>query len=219
MIIRPFLVLTGCLALTRTPALAQTGALSGAPPGFPQASTHASTRFTPDPERWRPVAYSDLEIPVGEAEAYASIWQDRLSESNARSRKAPPASPAPNMSFGLFNRDAAEWHFSIQFQSKLVALTVLYAPSVCTDEYPSPSPSARIFVCPMRVATFQDGHYSILDGAACYLVKTGAGPAEDSTATTVQAAYDVNLRAFKVRYAVSHTDIAQCDQTIRLHPL
>jgi hypothetical protein len=71
----------------------------------------------------------------------------------------------------------------------------------------------------MRVATFRDGHYSILDGAACYLVKTGVGPIEDSTATTVQASYDVNLRAFKIRYTVSHTDIAQCDQTILLHPL
>ena len=61
----------------------------------------------------------------------------------------------------------------MNFQSKLVALTVLYTPSVSTDEYPSPSPSARIFVCPLRVATFSDGHYSIVDGAACYLVKTG----------------------------------------------
>ena len=109
--------------------------------------------------------------------------------------------------------------FFRQFPSKLVALTVLYTPSVCTDEYPSPSPSARIFVCPLRVATFSDGHYSIVDGAACYLVKTGAGPSEDSTATTIQAAYDINLRAFKIRYSVAHTDIAQCDQTIRLHPL
>jgi len=192
-------------------ALAQTGAPGDAPQIFPQAP-----RFTPDPERWRPVAYSDLKIPVGEAEAYASIWKDRLSESNAKSRMG---SPAPNMSSGFFNRDAAEWHFSVNFQSKLVALTVLYTPSVCTDEYPSPSPSARIFVCPLRVATFSDGHYSIVDGAACYLMKTGAGPSEDSTATTIQAAYDINLRAFKIRYSVAHTDIAQCAQTIRLHPL
>lgn len=206
-------------ALTRASALAQTGAPADASPSFPQAPGPSSPRFTPDPERWRPVAYSDLKIPVGEAEAYASIWQDRLRESNAKSRKLPLGSSAPNMSTGFFNRDAAEWHFSINFQSKLVALTVLYTPSVCTDEYPSPSPSARIFVCPLRVATFSDGHYSIVDGAACYLVKTGAGPSEDSTATTVQAAYDVNLRAFKIRYSVAHTDIAQCDQTIRLHPL
>ena len=207
------------LALMGASASAQTNA-PGASPGLPlQASVPSSPRFTPDPERWRPVAYSDLKIPVGEAEAYASIWQDRLDESNAKSQAPSSGLPASNMSHGFFNRGAAEWHFSVNFPSKLVALTVLYTPSVCTDEYPSPSPSARIFICPMRVATFRDGHYAIVDGAACYLVKTGAGPGEDLTATTIQAAYDVNLRAFKIRYTVAHTDIAQCDQTIRLHPL
>ena len=215
---KPHLASAMFLALTAS-APAQIAEPGEAPQVFPQAQTPSSPRFTPDPERWRPVAHSDLKIPVGEAEAYASIWQDRLAESNAKSRKSLPGSPAANMNSGFFNRDAAEWHFSIQFQSKLVALTVLYTPSVCTDEYPSPSPSARIFICPMRVATFSDGHYSIVDGAACYLVKTGAGPSEDSNATTIQAAYDVNLRAFKIRYSVAHTDIAQCDQTIRLHPL
>jgi hypothetical protein len=213
------LVSAGIWAATLHLALAQATTRVDVPTTFPQGSNRSSTQFTSDPERWRPVAYSDLKIPVGEGEAYASIWQDRLSESNAKSRNLPPGLPAPNMSYGFFNRDAAEWHFSIQFQSKLVALSVLYTPNVCTDEYPSPSPAARIFVCPMRVATFRDGQYSILDGAACYLVKTGAGPAEDSTATTVQASYDVNLRAFKIRYTVSHTDIAQCDQTIPLHPI
>jgi hypothetical protein len=216
---RLFLVSAGFWTATLQMALAQATTPVEAPPVFPQGSNRSSTQFTSDPERWRPVAYSDLKIPVGEAEAYASIWQDRLSESNAKNRNLPPGSPAPNASYGFFNRDAAEWHFSINFQSKLVALTVLYTPMVCTDEYPSPSPVARIFVCPMRVATFRDGQYSILDGAACYLVKTGVGPAEDSTATKIQASYDVNLRAFKIRYTVSHTDIAQCDQTIPLHPL
>ena len=207
------------LAAAPQAALAQTGAPFAAPAGAPQNSAGAATPYTPDPGRWRPVAYSDLKIPVGEAEAYASIWQDRLSESNAKSRDLSTGAPAPNATQGFFNRDAAEWHFSIRFQSKLVALTVLYTPNVCTDEYPSPSLAAQIFVCPMRVATFRDGHYSIFNGAACYLVKTGAGPVEDSTATRVEASYDVNLRAFKIRYTISHTDIPQCDQTIPLHPL
>ena len=214
-----FLASMGIWAVAPPSAFAQSSALGQATPAISQGANETSMRFTPDPERWRPVAYSDLKIPVGEAEAYASIWQDRLSESNAKANKMASGAPAANASYGFFNRGAAEWHFSIQFQSKLVALTVLYTPSVCTDEYPSPSSSARIFVCPMRVVTFCGGHYSILDGAACYLVKTGAAPMEDSTATTVQAWYDVNLRAFKIHYTVSHTDIAQCDQTVPLHPL
>ena len=83
-------------------------------------------RFTSDPEAWRPVAHYDLALPTGEAEAYASIWQDRLDESN---REPPPAllpgqKPNPAMSYAVGNRGASEWNFSINFQSKLVVLTV-----------------------------------------------------------------------------------------------
>ena len=48
------------------------------------ATAASPESFTPDPERWRPVAYSDLRFPRGEAESYASIWQDRLDESNSK---------------------------------------------------------------------------------------------------------------------------------------
>jgi hypothetical protein len=41
------------------------------------AVTQAQT-YTADPGTWRPVAYSDLLFPRGEAESYASLWQDRL---------------------------------------------------------------------------------------------------------------------------------------------
>lgn len=122
------------------------------------------------------------------------------------------------MSYAVGNRGAQEWHFSANFQTKLVALSVLYTPSVCTDEYPSPSPGTRIKICPMRLATFEGSRYAITDGAACYLLKTGQGPVDDSTATMTQASYDVNLRAFRIRYTVSHTDIAQCAQTVPLRP-
>lgn len=193
------------------PAAAGSGAVGALP----------STRYTADPERWRPVVYTDLMFPRGESEAYASIWQDRLDESNAK--PPPPLLPgqrpeAPRMSYAVGNRGAQEWHFSANFQTKLVALSVLYTPSVCTDEYPSPSPGTRIKVCPMRLATFEGSQYAITDGAACYLLRTGQGPVEDSTATMTQASYDANLRAFKIRYTVSHTDIAQCAQTVPLRP-
>jgi len=195
------------------PALAQ-AAFGDAP------APQREPTYTADPDRWRPVAYADLMFPTGEAEAYASIWQDRLDESNA---KPPPAivpgqKPNPATSYAVGNRGASEWHFSINFQTKLVVLTVLSTPHVCTDEIPTPSPTTKIKVCPMRLATFEGARYSIIDGAACFLEKTGVGPVEDSTATTTLVSYDVNLRAFKIRYTVAHTNIPQCDQTVLLHP-
>ena len=104
-------------------------------------ATASPGSFTPDPERWRPVAYSDLRLPRGEAESYASIWQDRLDESNSKPPPAPVPGrplPDPSLSYAVGNRGASEWHFTINFQTKLAALTVLDTPHVCTDEYPSP---------------------------------------------------------------------------------
>jgi hypothetical protein len=184
--------------------------------GLP-ASADAQT-YTADPGAWRPVAYSDLLFPIGEAESYASIWQDRLDESNRR----PPPAPSPdqplNMSSAVGNRGATEWHYSINFQTKLVALTVLDTPWVCTDEYPSPSPVARIKVCPMRLVTIEGDHYSVANGAACYLEKQPNAPFEDSTASATYAAYDVATRSIKLRYTVAHQEIAPCAQSVPLHP-
>ncbi|MDE2579114.1 MAG: hypothetical protein KGL46_09935 [Hyphomicrobiales bacterium] len=122
------------------------------------------------------------------------------------------------MSLAVGNRGASEWHFSINFQTKLVAVTVLNTPNVCTDEYPSPSLGTKIKVCPMRLATFEGGTYNIVDGAACFLEKQPNAPVEDSTATVTYAAYDIATRAIKLRYTVAHTEIAQCAQSIPLHP-
>jgi hypothetical protein len=70
----------------------------------------------------------------------------------------------------------------------------------------------------MRVATFEDDHYSVIDGAGCYLEKTADRGLEDSTATAAYVSYDINLRAFKTRFTVAHVEIPQCAQAIPLHP-
>lgn len=185
-------------------------------------ATASAESFTPDPERWRPVAYSDLRLPRGEAESYASIWQDRLDESNSKPPPAPlPGRPLtdPSLSYAVGNRGASEWHFTINFQTKLAALTVLDAPNVCTDEYPSPAVGVKIKVCPMRLAMFEADRYAlVIDGAACFLEKQPQAPIEDSSATRTEVSYDVAARAFKIRYTVSHVEIPQCGQTVLLHP-
>jgi len=178
--------------------------------------THAQI-YTSDPGAWRPVAYSDLLFPLGEAESYASLWQDRLDESN---KKSVPINPGGllNMSVAVGNRGANEWHFSINFQTKLVALSVLSTPYLCTDEYPSPTQGIRIKVCPSRLATFENNSYRVTDGAACFVEKTPGAPAEDSTATVTYAAYDVPTRSIRLRYTVSHQEIDRCAQSVPLHP-
>jgi len=171
--------------------------------------------FTGDPEAWRPVYYTDLRLPTGEGQSYASIWQDKLDENNSQ---AQSDAVSPNTSYAVGNHNAKEWHFTINFQTKLVALTVLNTPAGCTDEIVSPSLGTKIRVCPLRVATFEGEHYSVIEGAGCYLEKTADRGAEDSTATATYVSYDVNLRAFKTRFTVAHVEIPQCAQTILLHP-
>ncbi len=129
-----------------------------------RTTASGSESFTPDPERWRPVAYSDLRLPRGEAESYASIWQDRLDQSN--SKPAPDSLSGrpvadPSLGYAVGNRGASEWHFTINFQTKLAALTVLDAPGVCTDEFASPAAGVKIKVCPMRLAMFEADRYAL----------------------------------------------------------
>ena len=185
-------------------------------------ATASPGSLTPDPERWRPVAYADLRLPHGEAESYASIWQDRLDESNSKPPPAPAPGrplPDPSLSYAVGNRGASEWHFTINFQTKLAALTVLDTPHVCTDEYPSPVAGVRIKVCPMRLAMFEADRYAlVIDGAACFLEKQADAPIENSSATRTEVSYDVAARAFHIRYTVSHMEIPQCAQTVPLHP-
>jgi len=186
---------------------------------FASVATQAIAQsYTPDPGSWRPVAYSDLRFPIGEAVSYASIWQDRLDESNEKLRKAPPSQTSGPASYAVGNRNASEWHFSINFQTKLIAITVLDTPTVCTDEYPSPAIGTKIKVCPMRLATFEGDHYSVVDGASCFLEKQPDRPLEDSTATVTYASYDTAARAINLRYTVSHIEVSRCAQTVPLHP-
>jgi hypothetical protein len=70
----------------------------------------------------------------------------------------------------------------------------------------------------MRVATFEDDHYSVIDGAGCYLEKTADRGVEDSTSTAAYVSYDIKLHAFKTRFTVAHVEVPRCAQTIPLHP-
>ena len=124
------------------------------------ARSASGQSFTPDPGSWRPVAYTDLMFPVGEAEAYASIWQDRLDDSNRRLASKAQDPGQSGMSLAMGNLGAREWHFAINFQSKLVVLSVLATPVVCTDEYRSPSEAARILVCDDRGRALHDPGWS-----------------------------------------------------------
>jgi hypothetical protein len=157
-------------------------------------------------------------FPIGDAEAYASIWRDRLDDSNRRLASKAPEPIHKDMSLAVGNRAAREWHFAINFQSKLVVLSVLDTPVVCTDEYPSPSRAAKIRVCPMRLVTIEGERYTILNGAACFLEKEPTAPTEDSSATATFAAYDVGSRSIKLHSIVGHQEIEQCAQAVSLHP-
>jgi hypothetical protein len=173
----------------------------------------AASSFTADPEAWRPVAYSDLRLPVGDAASYASMWSDLLLKNNGQ--PAPASTAIASYAFG--NRAATAWHFTVNFQNKLVVLTVLHTPTSCTREIPSPSAGTRIWVCPARVVTYQGDEFRVIDGAGCWLEKLAGREPEDSTATVVYAAYDVKTKAFLTRATVAHQDIAACAGSIPLH--
>ena len=175
-------------------------------------AAHAAS-FTTDAEAWRPVGYSDLRLPAGDAAAYASIWTDLIEQNNAQ----PAAPGSPTATYAIGNRAAAAWHFTANFQNKLVVFTTLYTVTSCTREIPSPSAGTRIWVCPARVVTFQGDEFRVNEGAGCWLEKLAGREPEDSTATVVYAAYDVTAKAFRTRATVAHQEIPACAGSIPLH--
>ena len=81
--------------------------------------------FTPDPAHWRPVHYFDLQFPAGEAEHFASLWADRL-DANDKAYAAKG-----DRRFAIGHAPASEAHFSINFQTKFVVLSVLDTSTDC----------------------------------------------------------------------------------------
>lgn len=167
--------------------------------------------FSPDPARWRSVHYYDLQIPSGDAANFASIWADRIDANN----KAYAAKG--DRRFTVANAPATEAHFTIDFTSKLVVLTVLNTATGCGKSLPFPSANVTIKLCPLRLATFAKGMVEISEATGCFLERGAAAAGEDPAASVSYVAYDVPAKSFRLGMIVAHRAVPECSLTIPLH--
>jgi len=168
--------------------------------------------FTPDPTRWRPVHYYDLQFPAGDAEHFASIWADRLDAND----KAYANKGDRRFAFG--HAPATEAHFAVNFQSKFVVLSVLDTSTDCRPLKEFPASLVIVRKCPLRLATWEDSRLSIAETTGCFLERMPAKASIDPASSVSYVSYDVSTKSFRTGLIVQHSALPECALTIPLRP-
>ncbi|WFU07190.1 hypothetical protein QA648_35395 (plasmid) [Rhizobium sp. CB3171] len=150
--------------------------------------------LTPDPNAWRAVAYSDLQLPNSEAVPYASLWADMLKKNNdAYAAKG-------DTRFAVANAPAAESHIVVRSPTKTVVLSVLHTLTGCSPIRTDSGANAILKRCPMRLAIYQNGQSKVADaGTGCFIeygpLPNNARP--DLARNGAMGAYDVPTKTIR----------------------
>lgn len=149
---------------------------------------------TPRANVWRPVVYSDLQLPNESALPYASLWADELKRNND-AYKAKGDSR-----WIVANAPAAESHVVVRSPERVVTLSVLHTVTACTLIRADRAANAILKSCPMRLAIYQDGKSRIADAGRGCFIEYGAqakGAAPDMVRNAALASYDIENRTIR----------------------
>lgn len=176
------------------------------------ASVECATaqEYTPDPAHWRPVHYFDLQFPAGEAEHYASLWADRL-DANDKVYAAKG-----DRRFAIGHAPASEAHFTVNFQTKFVVLSVLDTSTDCRPLREFPENLVVVRRCPLRLATWENHRLSIFETTGCFLERNAANASLDPATAVSYVSYDVATKAFRTGLVVRHAAVPECALIIPL---
>lgn len=149
--------------------------------------------ITADPNRWRPVAYSDLQLPGDAALPYASLWSDQLQQNN-RAYEA-----RGDRRFAAANAPAAASHVVVRSSSRVVVLSVIHTLTSCTTLRTDRAANAVLKKCPMRLAVYERGGSSVANaGQGCFIeygrTETGA---PDLVRNITMGAYEMESRTIR----------------------
>ena len=167
--------------------------------------------FTPDPSHWRPLHYFDLQLPAGEAEHYASLWADRLAANDAA------YAAKGDKRFAVGHAPATEAHFSINFQTKFVVLSVLDEASDCQEMQRFPDAYAILKRCPLRLAVWKADKLEIVESTGCFLERLAVKATLDPEAAAAYASYDIATKSIRVGVTIRHHAVPECTLTLPLH--
>ena len=105
--------------------------------------------LTPNPDKWRPVVYRDLQIPGPLDAPFTGIWADMIDRNNRR------YAAAGDSRYAVGNAPAREAHFVVRGGDKIAMLSVLNIATACKTIAADAATNINVKMCPMRLAFWQ----------------------------------------------------------------
>jgi len=165
--------------------------------------------LTPNPNEWRSVVYSDLQLPGPAERTYVSLWADLIATNNAAYKAAG------DIRYAAGNAPATESHFVVRSPEKVVVLSVLNTATNCSVIRSDELGKTTLKRCPMRLAVFRGDELAVSDaGNGCFLEFAQGQFTPDPARSASYAAYDVDNRTIRTGVIFAKDAIDECVQKI-----
>ena len=169
--------------------------------------------LTPNPDKWRPVVYRDLQIPGPLDAPFTGIWADMIDRNNRR------YAAAGDSRYAVGNAPAREAHFVVRGGDKIAMLSVLNIATACKTIAADAATNINVKMCPMRLAFWQGLRGNVRQAQGCYL-EPGAEPGNitpDPSYAVSYASYDVATKSIKLGVILAHKAVEKCSQIVPLY--
>jgi hypothetical protein len=184
-----------------------------APIGLLVRAAAQELALTPNPDKWRPVVYRDLQIPGPLDAPFIGLWADMIDQNNRR------YTSAGDTRYAVGNAPAREAHFVVRGGDRIAMLSVLNIATACKTITTDAAANINVKMCPMRLAIWQGPQGTIRQAHGCYL-EPGAQPGNftpDPSYAVSYASYDVATRAINLGVILAHKAVEKCSQTVPLY--
>lgn len=197
----------------RPAALGLVACLSLAGSALP-ARPEPAAGTTADPQRMRPLSYTDLRGQQPQATMLREVWADAL-VANGKAYEA-----RGDLRYVGDTAPATAALYVIWTPTRSVVFTVLNTATGCETHLDRPDLGVRVKRCPMRVAFYDNGRKTVTAGpSVCYLEWTNPARAKAGGYRSVAyAGYDRTMRALTIQLTVDHKPLDACGHTISLAP-
>ena len=105
--------------------------------------------MTPNPDKWRPVVYRDLQIPGPLDAPFTGLWADMIDKNNRR------YAAAGDTRYAVGNAPAREAHFVVRGGDRIAMLSVLNIATACKTIATDAAANINVKMCPLRLAFWQ----------------------------------------------------------------
>jgi len=174
-------------------------------PGSALLQSAYAQQLTPDPNAWRPVSYTDLQLPGEINRSFVEIWADHITRNNKE------YIDKGDTRFAVGNAPVTESHFVVRSPTKTVVLSVLNTATGCTIIGRDEIARTVLKTCPMRLAVYAGDDSIVLDaGTGCFLEFAAGEYTPDPTRSASYASYDVPTRTIRTGAILAKEAIDRC---------